>query len=479
VRTFVLAILVVAAIGRLSASSRGAANEAYYSSSADAWALRGRTLATVEHVVALTHPTAIGAAHSTHVHLPGGGYLCAWVATRSKSEASRPAVWASRRDAIEDASLETGDMRTKEKKQPWSDPFVLARAPGAPATHRDPALFFVSGVLHLHFRVGDEDDAAPHVATSADGGATWSRVVSLRGENEGKISSDDASGEADGSRRAVYDACVVGGTLPRKPGMETVVTCVGGIIKTDAAAADAADAAGDKKRNRSAVTVLVSENGERFRVASTVSVPEKPVVSAAMWRHSEASVAARGKHVLSMLLLDAEGSLYRAESDDSGGTWSEPSRLHETGSDSYADSASRVGDRRSNAAVSGGVAVVAAGRRSVVMARVFYDDSREEGFAVGDARRRFADARVRLRLSDDGGLTWPMWRDVSIPGGCERGVSEGSERAECGAPVLEPWPNKEDGFTLTYGVGGGGGILFSATSVRAFRETANGRVGAG
>ena len=120
---FVYAILAVALIGRLSVSSRGAANEAYYRSSADAWALRGRTLATIEDVVTHTHPAAIGAAQSTHVHLPGGGYLCAWVAPRSKSEASRPAVWASRRDAIEEASsigdAEKAKRGDEKKKNAW------------------------------------------------------------------------------------------------------------------------------------------------------------------------------------------------------------------------------------------------------------------------------------------------------------------------------------------------------------------------
>ena len=293
VRLFVYAILAVALIGRLSVSSRGAANEAYYRSSAEAWALRGRTLATIEDVVTHAHPAAIGAAQSTHVHLPGGGYLCAWVAPRSKSEASRPAVWASRRDAIEEDPIgdesslsargEKSDAKTTTKT-PWSAPFVLARAPGAPATHRDPALFFVDGVLRLHFRVGDEEDASPHAATSRDGGRTWSDVLSLRGENAGVTKS------------SAYDACAVGGALPRgrrnvgKSGerkekgvaVSETVACVGAI---------------DPETPGEGVSVLVSEDdaGDRFTRAASVALRDGTKVTAAsLWRHAEVSVAAGG-----------------------------------------------------------------------------------------------------------------------------------------------------------------------------------------
>ena len=222
VSLFVYAIITIAMIGRLGVwrGSNRNANDSYYKSSADAWALRARTLETVEHVVVNTHPAAIGAAHSTHVHLPTGGYLCAWVAPRSKSEASRPAVWASRRLPIGESS----DSSTKW----WSDPFVLARAPGTPNTHEKPALFFVHDVLHLHFMVRDagwegHGAADAFETVSTDFGDTWSAVVAI------ETASVDA-GATPGLPK-VLGSCAVGGSLVRKPlngekgGFQ--VTCLG------------------------------------------------------------------------------------------------------------------------------------------------------------------------------------------------------------------------------------------------------------
>lgn len=478
VRLFVYAILAVALIGRLSVSSRGAANEAYYRSSADAWALRGRTLATIEDVVTHAHPAATGAAQSTHVHLPGGGYLCAWVAPRSKSEASRPAVWASRRDAIEEDPIgdesslsargDKGDAKTKTKT-PWSAPFVLARAPGAPATHRDPALFIVDGVLRLHFRVGDEEDASPHAATSRDGGRTWSDVLSLRGENAGVTKS------------SAYDACAVGGALPSR-GRRNVsmgnsfsgerqglvnsetVACVGAI---------------DPETPGEGVSVLVSEGdaGDRFTRAASVALGDGTKVTAAsLWRHAEVSVAAGGRHVTSLALLGTDGLLYRAESPDVGKTWGLAERLDPQNLDA-------------SAVPSGGVSVAAVGRRSLVMARVFFlageslDERGVDDSLLSPESAKNARAVVRLRLSDDGGATWPLWLDVPVEGGCakrppdidrsDRGADVEDAAETCGAPFLEPWPERAEGFTLTRGVGGNGGVAFAATSLRAFREGAS------
>ena len=451
VRLFVYAILAVALIGRLSVSSRGAATEAYYRSSADAWGLRERTLGTVEDVVTHTHPAAVGAAQSTHVHLPGGGYLCAWVAPRSKSEASRPAVWASRRVAIEEATL--GDAENAgdsgDGKSPWSAPFALARAPGAPATHRDPALFFVGGVLRLHFRVGDEEDASPHAAASRDGGETWSGVSSLRFENAGETTSSSR------------DACAVGGTLPARPGSNGVpgaVACVGAI-----------DAASHATHG---VSVLVSADaGDSFTRAASVACcgagGETNVASASLWRHAEASASAGGRHVTSLVVLGADGLVYRAQSPDAGATWGNAERLDPETLDARAVPA-------------GGISAVAVGRRAAVMARVFFLPA-SKASAEADGPNANARVVVRLRLSDDGGTTWPLWLDVPVPGGCARsltGPGGASARAElrterCAAPVVEPWPERGEGLTVSFGGGGAGGIAFAATSIRAFRERAS------
>ena len=150
---------------------------------------------------------------------------------------------------------------------------LLARAPGAPTTHRDPALFFVGDTLHLHFRVGDEEDASPHAAASRDGGETWSGVSSLRLENAGETTSSER-----------LDACAVGGTLPARPGSNGVpgaVACVGAI-----------DAASHATHG---VSVLVSADaGDRFTRAASVACcganGETNVASASLWRHAEAAL---------------------------------------------------------------------------------------------------------------------------------------------------------------------------------------------
>ena len=78
------------------------------------------------------------------------------------------------------------ESKKRRRKRRLVRAIRAARAPGAPTTHRDPALFFVGDTLHLHFRVGDEEDASPHAAASRDGGETWSGVSSLRLETRAR-----------------------------------------------------------------------------------------------------------------------------------------------------------------------------------------------------------------------------------------------------------------------------------------------------
>jgi len=335
-----------------------------------------------------------------------------------------------------------------DEKGAWSAPFVLARAPGAPATHRDPALFFVGGVLRLHFRVGDEEDASPHAAASRDGGETWSGVSSLRFENAGETTSSSR------------DACAVGGTLPARPGSNGVpgaVACVGAI-----------DAASHATHG---VSVLVSADaGDSFTRAASVACcgagGETNVASASLWRHAEASASAGGRHVTSLVVLGADGLVYRAQSPDAGATWGNAERLDPETLDARAVPA-------------GGISAVAVGRRAAVMARVFFLPA-SKASAEADGPNANARVVVRLRLSDDGGTTWPLWLDVPVPGGCARsltGPGGASARAElrterCAAPVVEPWPERGEGLTVSFGGGGAGGIAFAATSLRAFREGA-------
>lgn len=133
--------------------------------------------------------------------------------------------------------------------------------------------------------------------------------------------------------------------------------------------------------------------------------------------------------------------------------------------------------------------MAAVGRRSLVMARVFFLageslDERGESLdsLLSPEGAKNARAVVRLRLSDDGGATWPLWLDVPVEGGCakrppdidrpDRGADVEDAAETCGAPFLEPWPESAEGFTVTRGVGGNGGVAFAATSLRAFREDA-------
>jgi hypothetical protein len=114
------------------------------------------------------------------------------------------------------------------------------------------------------------------------------------------------------------------------------------------------------------------------------------------------------------------------------------------------------------------------------MARVFFLPA-SKASAEADGPNANARVVVRLRLSDDGGTTWPLWLDVPVPSGCARsltGPGGASARAElrterCAAPVVEPWPERGEGLTVSFGGGGAGGIAFAATSIRAFRERAS------
>ena len=377
---FVYAILTIAVIGRLGVwrGSNRNANDSYYKSSADAWALRARTLETVEHVVVNTHPAAIGAAHSTHVHLPTGGYLCAWVAPRSKSEASRPAVWASRRLPIGESS----DSSTKW----WSDPFVLARAPGTPNTHEKPALFFVHDVLHLHFMVRDagwegHGAADAFETVSTDFGDTWSAVVAI------ETASVDA-GATPGLPK-VLGSCAVGGSLVRKPlngekgGFQ--VTCLGDFFLNEEKSA--------------AVPVLIAETTKlkssdtvNWRLAGFAKGPSNlSPMSASVWRHPLVK-GDGGKHTTRVVFLMSDGHTYRSDSVDGGSTnWSPPARVDAANFDTPAVS-------------TGGVSAARVGRRAVVLSRVFFDTSTK--ITV-----------VRLSVSDDGGDTFSWRKDLDVAGG--------------------------------------------------------------
>ena len=211
-------------------------------------------------------------------------------------------------------------------------------------------------------------------------------------------------------------------------------------------------------------------------VSAAVAVGGTRVAAASLWRGAEASAAAGGKHVTSLVMLGADGLVYRAESLDLGATWGNAARLDPETLDA-------------RAAPAGGVSVAPVGRRASVMARVFFlpslsaENAGEGADADADAD---ADARivVRLRLSDDGGATWPLWLDVPVPGGCapsprfsRAGEPFANDKSagtfSCASPVLEPWPERAEGFTLTRGAGGAGGIAFAATSLRAFRRDAS------
>jgi hypothetical protein len=168
-----------------------------------------------------------------------------------------------------------------------------------------------------------------------------------------------------------------------------------------------------------------------------------------------------------LVVLGADGLVYRAQSPDAGATWGNAERLDPETLDARAVPA-------------GGISAAAVGRRAAVMARVFFLPA-SKASAEADGPNANARVVVRLRLSDDGGTTWPLWLDVPVPSGCARsltGPGGASARAElrterCAAPVVEPWPERGEGLTVSFGGGGAGGIAFAATSIRAFRERAS------
>ena len=47
------------------------------------------------------------------------------------------------------------------------------------------------------------------------------------------------------------------------------------------------------------------------------------------------------------------------------------------------------------------------------------------------------------------------------------------DESDAEPPVVEPWPNDTEGFTVTFGLGSSrGGIAFVASSIAAFKQTA-------
>ena len=428
VRLFLYAILTIAVIGRVSVWLGGSetGNDAYYKSSADAYALRGRTLSVVEHVVQSTHPAGIGAAHTTHVHLPTGGYLVAWVAPRSKSEASRPAVWASRRDAIE----ELGDDSSHSETSKWSDPFVLARAPGTPGSHRSPALFFVNNMLRLHFSVrGGVGEVTAFETSSGDYGKTWSEVAEIKDRLTARTSTVPAS-------------CAVGGTLPRKHSIDGddthgELSCLGEVTVDS--------------EMRNIIPVLVmrevkkEDPSEKFSVSGFAKAPVGlTTTSASLFRNP--FVSKSGKHSASVVFVTGDGCLYRSDSVDGGVSWSKAERLD-------------FDNLNLRAVPRGGVSTAAVGRKSVVMTSVFFDTKTKSTL-------------VRVRISDNGGKSWPWLNGVPLPGGCfDDDDGDAINDSECGVPIVEPWPNQAEGFTVTFGLGSSGGIGFVASSITGFKAT--------
>ena len=134
------------------------------------------------------------------------------------------------------------------------------------------------------------------------------------------------------------------------------------------------------------VSVLVSADaGDRSTRAASVACcganGETNVASASLWRHAEASVSAGGRHVTSLVVLGADGLVYRAQSPDAGATWGNAERLDpET--------------LNARAVPAGGISAAADGRRAAVMARVLFLPAEGEKKASAEAA-----GRTRARAS--------------------------------------------------------------------------------
>ena len=177
---------------------------------------RASALATIEDVVTHAHPAADRRrAVDAHVHPPGGGHLCARVAPRSKSEASRPAVWASGRERGRGG---VPDGRRRKRKRgdeegAWSACHALLARALRVRAHDAPGPRAVLRGRHASSalpRRGRGGRVPARRRASRDGGETWSGVSSLRLKTRGETTSSETP-----------DACAwAGGTLPARPGPE-------------------------------------------------------------------------------------------------------------------------------------------------------------------------------------------------------------------------------------------------------------------
>ena len=268
VRLFVAAVVVVALFGRLKASRDVA------SSASDAVALTSATARREELVFdASTLDPPAFARDPTHVHLPRGGYLVAWVGGVDARAGRGVEVWASQRAPM--------------SRDGWSTPRVVARSPGAPASHSAPTLFYVGDLLHLRFLA----DGAPHVATSADHGHSWTPA-------------------APSSERAV-GACASNVIVTRRVGGARAVLC--GVVGDD----------GDARVDVSLDDGVTFARGATL-VSSRTDAPLAPV-ALALWRRSETTRG--GVHVVSALTVASDGRVSRSDSTDGGSTWTAATEL--------------------------------------------------------------------------------------------------------------------------------------------------------
>ena len=136
-------------------------------------------------------------AHPTHVHLPRGGYLVAWAGGVNARAGRGVEVWASQRAPM--------------SREGWSTPRVVARAPGAPASHSAPSLFYVGDLLHLRFLA---DGAPPR--------------RHLRGP---RPHVDPAQPASSSNRRGQPGACGANAVVTRRVGGARVVLC--GVVGDD------------------------------------------------------------------------------------------------------------------------------------------------------------------------------------------------------------------------------------------------------
>ena len=190
---------------------------------------------------------------------------------RERARAGRGVeVWASQRAPM--------------SREGWSTPRVVARAPGAPASHSAPSLFYVGDLLHLRFLA----DGAPHVATSADHGHTWTPAQ-----------------PASSSNRRV-GACGANAVVTRRVGGARVVLC--GVVGDD----------GDARVDVSLDDGVTFARGAALVPSRTSDATFAPVAPA-LWRTSKTTRG--GVHVVSALAVASDGRVLRSDSMDGGSTW--------------------------------------------------------------------------------------------------------------------------------------------------------------